>query len=334
MRFFITLCAVLHAVSTRKILILIAKTVIVSVSVFFIYRKVISRPDFAEMMDQVLSGFQNPDHQLTLIALFLLLPVNWMLEVLKWKLLLKKIEPVSLPAAFRSVLSGVTVSLFTPNRVGEFAGRILHLRSGYRIKSAIASVIGSMNQLLITIIAGSIGLAFSLNDYLNDHPSLRWVLVIVISISVVSLLYAYFRIRVLATLSENFAFLRKLSLYTRIFEIYTNRELLQVTLYSAFRYLVFSFQFWLALSVFGINLSFTETLRLVSLVYLVMAVVPTVALSELTVRGSVALYFFTPVAGNSAGILAGSTLLWVVNLVLPAFFGALAVFYLRLNREP
>ena len=61
-------------------------------------------------------------------------------------------------------MSGVTVSIFTPNRTGEFAGRVLHLDAGIRIKAAIASVIGSMNQLLITIIAGGIGLITSVNS--------------------------------------------------------------------------------------------------------------------------------------------------------------------------
>ncbi|MBL0343488.1 MAG: hypothetical protein IPP71_23095 [Bacteroidetes bacterium] len=86
------------------------------------------------------------------------------------------------------------------------------------------------------------------------------------------------------------------------------------------------------LYLFGIDFSYLESMRLIALIYLVMAVVPSIALSELTVRGSVALYFLSPLTGNSAGIIAATTFLWFLNLIIPAIFGALAVFYFRWNK--
>ena len=329
---FATLFADLHPVKAKLLIIPALKTVIAALSVYFIYRKVISRPDFSDTILHMEDAVFQSENSWRIALLIFLLPVNWMLEAGKWKLLLRKIEPIGWLLAIRSVMTGVTVSFLTPNRVGEFAGRVMHLRSGYRIKAAIASVIGSMNQLLITVIAGGVGLMLSLNNYLNDNDPLRMVLMFLIAIAIVSLLFSYFRIRVLSSLSQNFYFLRKLSLYTRIFEIYSFAELRKITVMSALRYVVFTFQFWLALGIFGVELHVGETFRLVSMIYLVIAVVPTIALSELTVRGSVALYFLTPVAGNSAGILAGSTLIWLVNLAIPALVGALAVFYFRMNR--
>lgn len=330
--FFATLFADLHEVKTRQLIITALKTGIAALSVYFIYRKVISRPDFSETIQQLEDALFRSENLWRIALLIFLLPLNWLLETAKWKLLLRKIEPVSWLHALRSVMTGVTVSFLTPNRVGEFAGRVMHLRSGYRIKAAIASVIGSMNQLLITVVAGGTGLLFSLHEFIDGNEPLRYVMLALIFVAIISLLFSYFRIRVLSTLSENFYFLRKLSLYTRIFEIYTSAELRKITMMSAMRYFVFTFQFWLALGVFGVDLPVEETFRLVSLIYLVMAVVPTIALSELTVRGSVALYFLAPVAGNSAGILAGSTLIWFVNLAVPALAGALAVFYFRFNK--
>lgn len=308
------------------------KTGIAAFSVYFVYLKVIGRPDFTETLQQLEEVVFQSENLWRIVLLISLLPLNWLLEAGKWKLLLRKIEPVSWLHAVRSVMTGVTVSFLTPNRVGEFAGRVMHLRSGYRIKAAIASVIGSMNQLLITVVAGGIGLLFSLQEFVQSNEPLRYVMLVLITVAIISLLISYFRIRVLSTLSENFYFLRKLSLYTRIFEIYTSDELRKITMMSAMRYLIFTFQFWLALGIFGVDLPVGETFRLLSLIYLVMAIVPTIALSELTVRGSVALYFLAPVAGNSAGILAGSTLIWFVNLAVPALVGALAVFYFRFNR--
>ena len=109
-------------------------------------------------------------------------------------------------------------------------------------------------------------------------------------------------------------------------------DLLKLTLLSSLRYLVFSYQFILMLEFFGVSLPYFEAMRYIMLIYLVMAVVPSIALSELTVRGSVALYFLSPVAANPAGILAATSVLWMINLAFPAILGALSVFYFRLSK--
>ena len=88
----------------------------------------------------------------------------------------------------------------------------------------------------------------------------------------------------------------------------------------------------LMLEFFGVSLPYLEAMRFITLIYLVMAVVPSIALSELTVRGSVALYFLSPAAANPAAILAATSVLWLINLAIPAILGALSVFYFRLNR--
>src|SRR5688572_25018804 len=58
-----------------------------------------------------------------LIATILLMFVNWSIETIKWKLAVEKIQRISFFTAFRAVLSGVTFSVTTPNRVGEYFGR-------------------------------------------------------------------------------------------------------------------------------------------------------------------------------------------------------------------
>ena len=86
--------------------------------------------------------------------------VNWFLEALKWRFLISKIEKVSILRSLRAVFSGITVSAFTPNRIGEYGGRIFCLEKADRIKGALITVIGSMAQLITTIIFGLIGLLY------------------------------------------------------------------------------------------------------------------------------------------------------------------------------
>ena len=57
----------------------------------------------------------------------LMMFINWMLESLKWKFMIRKIEAISFFTSFRAIFSGITVSSFTPNRIGEYGGRVFCL---------------------------------------------------------------------------------------------------------------------------------------------------------------------------------------------------------------
>ena len=61
------------------------------------------------------------------MVIFLAL-VNWGLEARKWQLLLLPIQKISFFRAYRSVLSGLALSLNTPNRMGEYGGRIFYVQ--------------------------------------------------------------------------------------------------------------------------------------------------------------------------------------------------------------
>ncbi len=88
--------------------------------------------------------------------------VNWGIEARKWQLLIRHLQHVSYFVAFKSVLSGVTLSLNLPNRIGEYGGRILYIEQGNRIKAISLSIAGSMSQLIITLLMGCGGLIFIL----------------------------------------------------------------------------------------------------------------------------------------------------------------------------
>ncbi len=309
----------------------IVKLCLVCGSVYFIYRKVISRPDFDVLFEhtrETLFGRENIS--VAFLLLFMMLG-NWFTEAAKWKLLIRTIEPVGILKSFRSVLSGVTVSLFTPNRIGEFAGRVMHLRPGVRIKASIASVIGSMNQLLITIVMGGISLVLSHSHFISDNTFIQRVVVVILLCGIFAMIYFYFNMPGIHRITRKIPALRKITLYTRVFESFSFGVLIHITIYSLIRYIIFSLQFVVLLWLFAIDINLIHALKLIALIYLVLAAVPSIALTELTVRGSVALFFLSPLTGDHTGILAASSLLWLINMVIPALIGAVSVFYFRFS---
>src|SRR5690606_38256336 len=83
------------------------------------------------------------------------------------------IHPIRFLHAFKAVLSGVSFSITLPNRVGEYAGRIMYMPEGNRLKTISVTVVGSMAQLLITLIAGIIGLIVLKSKLLGSFEGLR-----------------------------------------------------------------------------------------------------------------------------------------------------------------
>ena len=96
-----------------------------------------------------------------LVFTFILMFLNWSLESYKWKYLLNKVEDISFYKAVKGVLSGLAIGFITPNRVGEFAGKIAYLKSENRANGALMSFVGSSAQLLVTIQVGLIAIAAS-----------------------------------------------------------------------------------------------------------------------------------------------------------------------------
>ena len=111
---------------SKKTLSLILKITIVFLAFYFLYQQVVSKKAFEgfDLLFIKQNIFQNKG--LIILVLFMMF-FNWLLEALKWQFLIKKIEKISLITALRAVFSGITVSVFTPNRVGEYGVRVFCL---------------------------------------------------------------------------------------------------------------------------------------------------------------------------------------------------------------
>jgi uncharacterized membrane protein YbhN (UPF0104 family) len=60
-----------------------------------------------------------------LIFACLLIMLNYGLEAKKWQILLSPLQKVSWLNALKSILAGITISIFTPNRTGEVIGKVV-----------------------------------------------------------------------------------------------------------------------------------------------------------------------------------------------------------------
>ncbi|MFN3875441.1 MAG: lysylphosphatidylglycerol synthase domain-containing protein [Flavobacteriales bacterium] len=263
-------------------------------------------------------------------AALALMLVNWGLESRKWRLLVRGLEPISIARSFAATIAGTAIGLITPNRVGEFAGRVLFLAPEHRIAGAFATVVGSIAQFVVTLVLGMLGLiALTMGadpDY-TDPLVPAWIGLC--ALLAVGSLLLYFNPQLLHALVQRLPWVSRWERHAAVLDRFAPGELRSVLVLSLARYAVFSAQFALLLMYFA-GLAPEEALPAMPVVFLIGTLIPTVMLTELGVRGSVAVAFFHSGAGDAAVVLA-TTVLWLVNIALPAVTGAVILLVARIR---
>lgn len=331
----------------KKVLNLIIKLVILVASYLFIYFQVIQKEGFTDSLLLIVEGIPFSILAYSLLLVFLMMLLNWSLEALKWRYLIKKTEKISFLTAFMAVFAGITVSSFTPNRIGEYFGRVFILKETNPWQGAFMTVVGSFSQFLITVFIGSASIiifAYNYIPYDEYIPQvLFWGIALLIFAVNIVLCLLYFNIKLFEPILRRITLKRWVNLrnHLKIFGTYSSRELFIVMLFSLTRYMVFTMQFFLLMRLFLIPIGIWDGIMVISCIYLFMAAVPTIALSELGVRGSLAIFFLNILFAENyligdtveLGAITASSFIWVINLVIPALVGSIFVLQLKFFRK-
>ena len=284
------------------------------VYLFFKIRNFTSTHNFKS----IFSGFSKSE-SLLLFIILLLFVSNWFFESLKWRKLLHPFEKVNILNSFKAVFGGISVSLLTPNRIGEIPGRALFVSDGNKRKSMIAAGIGSISQSGVTMILGftaliilHIGYNFSPVSPRISGYMLVLILIIFLSAGVLFFLSKTGTIKFPEKLKEMFLFT---SQYKRI-------DIIKIQTFSLIRYFIFLVQFLLFLKIFHVHISMMEGFLSISLTYFIIFITPFLTIAEIGMRGSASLICIGHFSDNVAGILLAGVSLWMINIMVPAFIGA------------
>lgn len=173
----------------RQIAVLMAKILLFALLWWAIYRQLFGN---ISIWDLGLYNWQQLNNAYFWLAL-LLVGLNWSLEAFKWRSLLAYALVQSFAESLRAVLGGVALALFTPNRIGEYGGRVYWLPETVRWQGIIALLAGNMLQLSVNLIYGSIG--FTAYCYIY-RPFSAWIwavgLGILLAVLMLLLFYALF----------------------------------------------------------------------------------------------------------------------------------------------
>jgi hypothetical protein len=329
----------------RNTLDLTTRIAIAALALSYIFYRFYTLP--SEQVSVFIGSVFKSDHFIGFLALlFLLMVFNWSIEALKWRILINQVEIISIPTAFQAVIGGLAASIFTPNRVGEFIGRVFILKKTEPIKAVFLTIVGSFSQLLVTIGFGTIAFVLVVTRYLSQPIYMSAGIVNVFSavlvIFTIVLVILYFNISVL----RRIPFLlqaKYTTIASSVFKVLSSCSkplLLKVVLLSALRYLVFSVQFLLCIRLMAPGFTVWQCMMIIPLIYLALAAIPTIALTELGVRGSVSVFLFGLLAVNNSldtvtalEVVSASTLIWIINIAFPSLAGVLVIFRLKFFRQ-
>ena len=319
----------------RNFLILkILVSVAALVYVFFRIRKDPTNGNISESPLDVILAMGEGNAKL-ICAAFCLLPFNLGIEALKWKWLIRDYYPdLSFFRALKAVTTGMSFGILTPNRLGDYAGRILYLDEGFRVEAALFTFVDRLSQMAATLLGGVFFLYF-IDSFLQDDPArepidglFTSVSIILIPLTLSLLFFSSHWMKFLFWLAGKFPIL-KVDVKT-MHPLPFSRTAGALAL-SILRYGVFSLQYVLLLRAYGFSLGMPAAFHFVAGVFLVKSVIPFIGLSELGVRETVAVEMVAFYGVAPAVAFHPTVLLYLVNILLPALAGLGFLALLKIN---
>lgn len=314
--------------AAKKLFSYLLKASILVLAGLFIYHRVNNNSNLKQFQTLIVHIGHN-QVIITMSVVILLMVVNWVLEALKWKHLTRELSPITTWEAIEAVFCGLTWAIFTPNRIGEYGGRVMFLPSRKRIHGVFAMAVGSFGQNVITNVLGLIALMWFAYTY---HPINIWLTsgLSLLAIAFMSLMTVfYFNIGWLVTLLNKISFLEK---YHRFFDImgrYKVAELMDIMWFCLARFFVFSFQYYLVIHLMMPDIPGFPMMMMVFILFFIQSALPSLDLLDVGVRSITASTFFVYITDQKIAVIAAVSAIWLINLIIPAILGSVFVLKLR-----
>jgi len=320
---------------TRKYLNLSIKVAVLLLAGWYIYAKVNNQDNLKEFKT-LLKGLDRDLILTVLITVIVLMFCNWSLEVAKWKFISRRIEKISWWRAIEGVFCGLTWAIFTPNRIGEYGGRVMYLSPENRASGAVAMGVGHFAQLVLTSIFGALSIAWFVAKFLPVQMEIKVLIWCIAGLYALVFLVIFFNVHWVDRLVKRVRILKKIQPFFSVLEDYDRRELSIILGISLSRFIIFTSQYIILMEVILPDLPFMSMVLMIFILFFVQSAVPSLDLFDFSVRSFVASNLYGYITNQEIAVMAIVSCIWFVNLILPAILGsffAVKVNYLSDNKS-
>ena len=284
-----------------------------------IYNKVLINQDWKNIKE-IFKGQLVSISFLNWLILCLLMFANLFVESIKWNVVIKHNNPQSIYKSLKSVFIGQAFAFFTPNRIGEYAGRTMFLNAGNKLMGIAQMAWTSYAQLLITIVLGTMALYFNLSAYAVLNKSwLFWVQLLSPFVGLLAIFFFFYNNAWKGWLSP-----------LNILQI-KNSVKFQLLGWSLIKYVCFLVQYILLAKLLKMDLPIYTLSMSLSIMFLCLSILPTISATEWVVRGQVLIMILTPFYSNNITVVSLSSIIWGINFLIPAILGTMLLLGYRMK---
>ncbi|MBK9255961.1 MAG: flippase-like domain-containing protein [Saprospiraceae bacterium] len=318
-------------ISFRKYIIPLLKLILAVALCLVLYNRLFGNENSAELYSFLKKRYRDLNFEYLWLCL-VLLPANWILEAFRWQFLTSVFEKISLRQSLNSVLSGVAVGVTTPARIGEYAGRLLHLNPQNSILYIGATFLGSIAQNLVIVTFGLPLSYFFLKNYFRVTSQWSIAFSVLICTGIVIAYFIYYNIQKIVFLFKYIPFLKhKMEWRNKLETVkaYNPLILTKVWFLSFIRYLVFFGQYYCIILFLDVLLPVDKVIGSIGTIYMIQSGIPLPPILGLLARSELAISVWSSVGIETVIALAATVLLWLINLAIPAIIGLTII--LKLN---
>lgn len=311
----------------NQAMIVLLKLAIVIGAFYFIYHQLATNQLLSiTLLKQQVSLLFSKNIWLVLLLLFFT-DANWILEIFKWKTLASFEKNIAFFEAYEQCFASLTASIITPNRIGEYGAKALYFEKKLRKKVMVLNLIGNLSQLAVTVFFGMFGMFFLISNFkvgLFSFNTSKFLLIL----NILLILYL---------IGNHFGITKKLTALTLKILTYLKKLPLEIHLktwaYSLFRYVIFSHQFYFLLSLFEVEANYFTLINLIFCTYFIASLIPSLAIFDWLIKGSVAVVIFGFIGINPLTIVTITTFMWLLNFAIPALLGSIFVLNFKMVGE-
>ena len=254
----------------------------------------------------------------TLVAALLLMPLNVVAEAGKWRLLLRKTEPMTIWGAQRQVYYGYVGAFITPYHAGDYPARAMLLKDKRNFSAAVGvGLVGSIALLVVELMFG-IPATWLFISYNPNIPMQYFAIAFIVLVLMLSLLPHLVRY-----LSRREWKNTQMSQLSAALSHMSYPLFMKTIAWSMLRYGIWAIQLVLALHFCGVDMTWVQYMIAVPFYYMVVALFPSLPALNIAIRGSWSLIIFGVFSQNTVGIALAVVLIWLINTVLPMLIGSI-----------
>ena len=309
---------------TKQFLFVLIKLSIVVGAGYFIYSKLLLNENLLFSTYIAFLIENDPFSLKNVLFLVFLTLFNWFFEILKWQKLVHIVQKISFKDSLEQSLGGLTASLVTPNRIGDYGAKVMYYTNRFKGKIVLLNLVGNISQMTITTVFGVIGLTIFVNFYQVDINYYRvtrfvFILLIIAILSFFGVKHRRFKVKGHSYV-DIIDFIKSITINVKA----------KTLVFSLIRYLIFSFQFYFFLSVFGVAIDYLDAMVVITSMYFLASIIPSISIFDVVIKGSVAVFLFSFLKINELTILTIITSMWLLNFVIPSVFGGYYILNFRL----